>query len=306
MALKSEDRLPVEYRGFLYRKTSKALIINSTDFENAVKVMKEDNISNLEINSNFLRVHDLSFLNKFTFISGLSLISPLIKDISLIHLIPNLKVLNIEHRLSGKIDFKTFTNLTDCFFIWGIDGSETIFDCFSLQNLRIDNYNRFEVMELSNLITLKYLSLYHSSIANLSGIGKLKKLVKLDLTGCKFLEDIETVNELFELEELRLDECKNLVTIEPVQYLPKLKSLSFNNIGNLSSIKYLISLKKLEEIFFSDNTNILDGDLNSLQTLHRQGHLKKVIFKYRKHYTHKPQELGYKVPDVVANIFRKK
>lgn len=306
MTLKSEDRLPVDYKGFLYRKINNALILNSNDFDTAVKVMKADNIRHLEINSNFFKKKELSFLSEFNFIDGLSIISPSINDISPIHTLSNLKVLNIDHKLPGQINFQVFKNLEECFFTWGIQGCETIFNVLTLHKLRIDNYDKLEIIELSKLKKLNNLALYYSGIVNLLGISSLKKLIKLDLTGSKLLEDIGAVKELKGLEELRLDDCKNLSNLEPVKDLKKLKSLSFNNIGNLSSIKYLSSLNKLEEIIFSDNTNIEDGDLNSLQILYQKGNLKKSIFKSRMHYTHKPQDLGFKVPDAVANIFRKK
>ncbi|NGX84410.1 leucine-rich repeat protein [Aequorivita sp. KMM 9714] len=306
MNLKIEERLPIEYKGFLFRKSNNALILNSDDYNGAIQIMKKDSINNLEINSNFFKENHLDFLRKFDFIEGLTIISSIIKDISPIQILTNLKTLNIEHKLKGELDFQSFKNLQECSFVWGIRGSETIFDTLSLLKLRIDNYDKYEIIEISNLKKLHSLSLYYATIINLQGISRLKNLTKLDLTGCVYLEDIEKINELTSLRELRLDDCKNLTTLKPVNNLQKLQHLSFNNIGSLSSIVYLNSLSNLEEIFFSDNTNIKDGNLNNLEYLFQKAKLKKAIFKNRRHYTHKPQDLGFEVPDVVANIFRKK
>jgi hypothetical protein len=303
--LKSEDRIPIVYKGFLLRKKSNALLLNSNEFGKAAEIMQSDNINHLEVNPNFFEASDLNFLNRFSFITGLTLLNSTIKDISPIELLPDLKILNIEHKLQGYLDFGKFRNLEDCFFTWGLGGSETIFNANSLKSLRIDDYNKYELNEFSALKLLSSLSLYNAKIVNLQGLSSLN-LLKLDLTGCSNLEDIKELCFITNLKELRIDNCKNIASLEPIKFLSQLKSLSFNNIGNVLTIDFIKPLTHLEEIFFADDTNIVNGDLNNLQVLYKNGVLKKVIFLHRKHYSHNSQSLGYIIPTVVSDIFKKR
>lgn len=303
---KSEDRLPIDYKGFLFRKTTNALILNSTDFDKAIEIMNKDNIFHLEINPNFFNSYNLDFLSKFSFITGLTILGSSIEDISPIQSLVNLKSLNIEHKLQGELDFEGFINLEDCFFTWGLNGSKTIFNTSSLKKLRIDNYGNYELNEFSALKMLSSLSLYNAKIVNLLGLNNLNKLIKIDLTGCSALEDLGEIRNLTNLKELRLDGCKNLSSLEPIKYLSQLKSLSFNNIGNVASLDFVETLNQLEEIFFADDTNIVSGNLHALNGLYKKGSLKKAVFLHRKHYSHNSQSLGYKVPTVVSNIFKKR
>ncbi len=306
MEFTTEDRFPIDYKGFLFRKTTNALILNSDNFDAAIKIMKEDNIKHLEINSSFFKGKGLDFLMEFDFLNGLTIISSLIKDISPIQSLTNLEVLNIDDKLKGTLDFGNFKKLRECLFMWGIQGSDTIFKATSLQKLRIDNYTHNDSNEFSNFDQLTSLSLRYSKILDISSIIKLSNLRNLDLTGNKKLEDISMIIELSKLENLRLDDCKSLAHLEPINKLSELRMLSFNNTKMISSITHFTTLSKLEEIYFSDDTNIEDGDLKSLEYLVQKGNLKKVIFRNRRHYTHTPKDLGYKVPDIVANIFKQK
>lgn len=306
MSISTKDRFPINYKGFLYRKSNDSLIINSTDFDRAIKIMKNDNIRSLEINPNFFDGQDLSFLSKFNFVKELTILSDNVKDIAPVEALSNLSILNIENKLGGSIDFRVFQDLKECSFVWGIQGCETIFEVPSLTHLRIDNYNRFEIFEIQNLNLLCSLSLYYSKIVNLIGISNLDDLVNLNLTGCSCLEDISEINKLKELNALVLDNCQNLKNFEPIGQLEKLRSLSLNDVKDLPSINFLESLYNLEEIFFTGNTEVVDGDLNVLINLCQKGKLKKIIFKNRRFYTHKVENFGFKVPTVVSNIFRKK
>lgn len=306
MTAKLEDSFPVDFNGFLYRKGNNAFIINSREFDKAIKIMKENNLKHLEINSAFFNHENLSFISKFQFIEELSLVSPSVRNISPIQVLTELKGLNISFCLPGEIDFQIFENLERCSFTWGLVGSETIFNVPSLRKLRLDDYNKYEIIPISNLKELISLELINSKLLNLIGIINLEKLKELDLTGSKYLGEIKQIDHLQSLEELRIDECKKLSTLESIGALEALRSLSFSDFGELFSIKYLDALVNLEEIFFVGKTNILDGNLNSLKFLHQEKKLKTAYFRYRKHYSHKPEDLGYKVPDIVANIFRSK
>lgn len=298
MSNKPEDRLPKDYKGFLFRKLTGALIINSNNFDKVIEVMKMDNIKHLEVNPNFFKETDLSFLDKFSFLEELTILIKA-KDISPIHKLLNLKKLNIQLNVGGKIDFALFQHLESCFFHWGVNGSETIYQAENLNELRIDSYNKYELNELASLNKLVSLSLYGANIVSLQGIKGLTNLKKIDLTGSSNLEDITQLEELTQLSELRLDNCKKINSFEPIKKLRELKSICFNNIGNIPSIDFLSPLTKLSEVIFTENTNVIDGNLNVLGQLYKNDVLKTALFRIRKHYTHTPQDLGYKMPDFI-------
>lgn len=301
-----EKSLPKEYKGFFIRQSTKALILSSTDYSNASKIMKKDRINHLEINPNFYKLKDIGFLEYFDFIDQITILNPLIKDLTPVKYLNNLRKCHFEHKWNGFIDFQRFEKLEECSFKWGINGSETIFNCPSLTKLRIDNYTENDLNKFSVFKSLASLSLYFSNIENLLGIGNLKYLEILDLTGCSLLENIVHLKELKKLKMLTLDRCKRIKSLEPLLELDQLKLLSFNNIGKISTINYLAYLKNLQEVYFSEDTIIEDGDLNILFNLYNNGNLKRAIFKYRKHYSHRPEQIGYKEPDEVADVFKKK
>lgn len=300
------DHLPIEYKGFLYRKTSKALILNSTNFDKAVKIMKRNEIKNLEINSSFFSETALSFVDKFEFIEGISIISNKIENINPIHSLKNLKTLHIDYKLPSHINFEVFKNLEDVLFTWGMKGSESIFNVLSLKKLRIDNFNKTEIFEISNLHELRELELYNSSIINLNGIFQIANLRKLKLIRCRMLEDISSIHWLSNLEELNVDSCKKISSLDAIKTLRNLRVLSFGDVGLIPSIEFLRSLTKLEFAYFVGSTNIKDGNLNGLSWLLKNGSLQTASFIRRKHYTHKPEDLGDKVPEIVAKMFRKR
>lgn len=298
--------MPTKFKGFLIRETSNALIIEKNNYQDVIKFMNRHNIKHLEINPNYFKYNELDFLEEFLFLEELTILKKSIKDISPIQDLVNLKGINIEHKIKGRLNFELFTKLENCYFVWGIEGSETIFNSYSLKSLRIDNFNMSNLAEFYKLNQLVDFSICSGKISSLEGIQNLTKLAKVDLTGCSNLQTIDSIELLENLESLRLDFCKRVDDLEPIASLIKLKSLSLNSIGEVPTIEFFFGLSRLEELFFTDSTNILDGNLNVLRFLNEKRNLKKVIYKKRRHYSHKPEELGYKVPDVVMNIFKKR
>jgi hypothetical protein len=288
-----EDYFPINYKGFLYRKANKALILNSSNYEKAIQIMQKDNIGHLEINANYLTERDVSFVSRFQFISTISIVGNCPIDISPIQSLENIKEILIDHKLTGKLDFSKFRSLNSCYFNWGIKGSETIFECSSLQKLRIDNISEIGTHQFNNFASLRELTLFNSKINNLGDLNNLENLRKLDLTAARKLTNIEDIVSFKNIEELRLDDCKNLDQLDSLKSLKTLKILAFNNIGEVESISSFDNLINLSEIYFVESTNILDGDLSCLESLYKKGTLKTILFRPRKHYSHKPQDLGY-------------
>ncbi len=109
----------------------------------------------------------------------------------------------------------------------------------------------------SRFKNLEYLSLKNDHLTNLPvGLGNLKKLKVLDLSGNDFkilpqsFSSLENLTELFLNDEKKMDIDKGLLVIEN---LPNLKILHLEN-DNLKIIpKNLLHFKNLETLYLNNN-----------------------------------------------------
>lgn len=288
-----EDRLPQKYRGFLYRKSNNAFILNSNDLERAKQIMLQDNLNHLEINPNFFRNNDLSFLKEFTFITELSIIGLDIIDIKEIECLTSLKKLYLAHKFKGTLDFTVFNNLEECVFTWGIKGSESIYDANLLKELTIYSYSNTDFTKFDKLQALENLELLHSKIDNLKGIENLKELNRLSIVGAKNLENLNGIENLFKLEFLKIDRCKKINDLSILSKLKNLKKIHANDGLQINNLDFINNLDNLEEFLFAGNTKILDNDLSPLVNSFDHKKLKWILFMDRKVYSHNNNRLGY-------------
>lgn len=297
------DRFPQPYKGFYFRKSDGAFILNSDDLGKAVEIMNHDKLKKLEINPNYFNQSDLSFLSKFSFIEELSILISSFTGISQITNLKNLKKIFIQHKYKEEINFSTFHQLEELSVVWGL-GCDSIFRCENLKELAIHKYPKYELMEFYRLDKLNSLRLVDGKMISLKGIENLTHLKKLELFYCYELENLNEIEKLNMLERFDIESCPLIKNLEKLSEAVSLKSLNFRIKGSIETIKYFKTLINLEEISFSD-TNISDGDLNVLAYLMKKGKLNVARFKKRKHYTHTPEELGYEIPTDIAKIFKK-
>lgn len=186
----------------------------------------------------------------------------------------------------AKLDFSVFKKLKKCYFEW-LKGSDSIFDCLSLENLGLYGYNGKSFENISKLTNLKRLSITHNrTLTDLSGIGKLTQLEDLRLRGMTKLESVEEIAQLQSLKFLWISTCKKLQNIDFIAHLPNLIKVRLDNLGDIASLEPLLQCRKLEYLNFTDGTTIVDGDLSVLE---RMPSLKKIYFINRRHYSHKQE-----------------
>lgn len=289
-----ENRFPVNYKGFMYRKSNKAFILNSNDFAQAKKIMLEDKLFHLEINPNYFNNSDLTFLKEFDFITEFSILNKNITDISQIECLKNIEILYIENIVKGKIDFSNFKKLKECEFTWGIKGGESILNQTDLKKLTIYKFNEFDLLKLKNLINLNELSLINSKIESLLGIEYLSAIRKFDITGATKLISLKGIDSLDNLEFLNIDRCKLINDLSILGNLNNLIKIHANDGLLINDLNFIERLNNLEEFLFIGNTRIINGNLTPLMNKFNEHKLKWAIFVDRKNYSHNSEQLGYR------------
>ena len=288
-----EDRLPQSYKGFMYRKSNNAFILNSDDFENAKKIMLQDNLCHLEINPNYFKNNDLSFLKDFSFITEFSILGLNINNINVIESLTNLKKLYIAHKFKGSIDFTVFKNLNECIFTWGIKGCETIFETTKLNFLTIYSFGLEDFSKFYKLFNLEKLSLLNPKINSLNSIENVPYLKELVIIGAKNLDNLKNLDKLQNLEILRIDRCQKIHDLSILGNLKKLRKITANDGLQIKCLDFIDELDNLEEFVFAGNTKVVNGDLSPLARSFDNRKLKRIMFMDRKYYTHKRSCLGY-------------
>jgi Leucine-rich repeat (LRR) protein len=120
--------------------------------------------------------------------------------------------------------------------------------CPNLQHLKIKSCNDLvEVGELpSTLVTLEFSSC--CALKKIEGLWGLANLRQLDISGCKEVEELPSLETLESLEEFRASECVKLKSIRGLAQLTKLRMLDLkesNDIEERPGVEKLRSLQKL-------------------------------------------------------------
>ncbi len=253
------------------------------------RYMLENDVKELVVNYAWgWKGTDLSFLADLEFLEDFVIKDWRIKDISPIHSLPNLRNLSMSTICKTAIDFTCFSRLEYCFLTWS-PKRNSIFECVSLKNMFIQQYKGKDTGPFANLINLKKLTIVNSPVYELQGLSNLDKLRILELHYLRKLPSLSGLETLSKLASLRVGTCRKIERIDEIDSLASLKILSITNLGEIESLVPIANLRNIRELFFAQSTNILDGDLNVIETLPK---LKRVGFQNRKHYSHRREEFA--------------
>ena len=126
---------------------------------------------------------------------------------------------------------------------------------------------------LAKLFALRSLAVNHWSSEDLSSIGEITQLTKLDLGENEQYEDIEFIANLHNLEELNLEDGQ-FDDLTPLSSLKNLRVLNLTNCDEVTDCSALGSVVSLEELRLN-STGIEDisalATLNKLQLLDLRG-----------------------------------
>lgn len=181
----------------------------SDDIENH---MRENNIYALRLTDSFgLKMHDISFLHKLSFLQSLELYCWEAKGIKVIESLPQLEVLGLQCNSAQKIDFSTFSKLRVALVTWS-KGLGSLLELTSIEKLNIQNYPHNNLEPISSMASLRQLYLTSRKLGSLKGIEQLSSLELLDLYNCPLLTSLTGTEHCPKLKKIEIEACNRIST----------------------------------------------------------------------------------------------
>jgi len=231
----------------------------------------------------------LDFLGELSQLKKLKVILSEVETLSPINELHNLEYLSIQAPCKPNLNFNNFPRLTTCRLI-DLDPNESLYGCKSLRQLSIHSYSAKSFEPITRLTGLLSLRLNRNNkIEVLENVAQLQCLKSIELSHFTKLASIEGLEALLLLERIEFSSCKRIERIDAVKALARLREIRLLNMGKIESLRPLESCKNLEILDFSDETNIVDGNINLAITLPK---LRKVFFMDRRHYSHSREAVG--------------
>ncbi|MDH3257337.1 MAG: hypothetical protein OEM27_06950 [Nitrospinota bacterium] len=217
------------------------------------------------------KISNTKFLKDLNFLKGITIvgIGDPVKEVSGIHYLSKLKLLNIQTYCNTKIDFSSFPKLEICVLEWK-PKSESLFECANLKRLWVNSLKKKDTEDFLSLVNLEWLSFGNGPVGNLKGLRNLSKLKHLELFRLRKLSSLDGIEKLKNLKRLEIHTCKYFKTINKLKSLTNLRVLWLINCGGIESLKPLSKLHNLKEYLMYESTNILDGDLTPISKIGNQ------------------------------------
>jgi Leucine-rich repeat (LRR) protein len=232
---------------------------------------------------------DLSFLFLFPELLAIKIIGTTTKSVSPIHLLHNLRSLDVLTHCKTELRFGEFPHLVKCGLEWRSKAT-SLFDRISLRKLFLKGFSGSDTESFGRLRNLESLDILGSPISSLEGLGPLTKLRSLRLGDMRKLATLSGIEKLIGLEKLEINTCRKIKSIDEIAPLVNLRELYLDNMGDIRSLKPLGSLRQLRRLGFAESTNVVDGDLSPLLCL---PHLEMVAFRNRRHYSQRREDFDH-------------
>lgn len=230
---------------------------------------------------------DLRFLSRLGWLKAFTILDWKIQDVSPIHSLTELLMLEVSTYCKTPIHFGSFPKLEECRLSWRA-GADSVFSCGTLRRFVVSEYGERSTTSFTGLQQLESLSIVGGEVERLDGLGSLRRLRFLGLYNLRRLRSLAGIEKLSQLEGLEINECPLLHRIDEIGQLKNLRRLELNENGKIETLKPLEQLRELREVFFYGSTSIADGNLTPLSVL---PHLEKTSFQNRRHYTHTREAL---------------
>lgn len=265
------------------------LLIESDKIIETVNYIKENNVRNIELNSQYgYKIKNISFLVELKdYIYGLNVIDGDIDLSGLEHLI-NLKRLNISDEGCLSIDFVNFKYLERCSVLWHRNITFN-FNSNNLKELVIKkcNFNdKANLKQINSLLNIEKLSLIQCKFEDIEFLEFLKRLVEIEVYYTPKLKDIQGLRFCSKtLNKVVFDNCKSIVDYKILSCLHKLNYLEISDSGKIESLNFIKEIKTLKHFSFV-GTDVLDGNISYCLGIDYIG------FNNKKKYTHKMEDFN--------------
>jgi len=264
-------------------------VLTSAWSEAIGRYLQEKAVAEIELNhAKGWRGDTLAFLSAFPRLRSLKIIDLTISSVEPIHVLRELRALEVITYCKTELQFAAFPYLEECALEWRPKAT-SLFDCGTLKKLFVNRYSGKDVEPFGRLKRLVSLAILNAPVETLHGLLKLSDLRSLRLGNLKRLTSLAGIEGLAALEELEIHTCRAVTSIDEVSHLLRLRKLHLNNDGAIASLKPLENFDGLESVLFYESTNIVDGDLAPLM---RQKNLARVSFQNRRHYSHQREDFG--------------
>ncbi|WMW80828.1 hypothetical protein RF679_00770 [Undibacterium cyanobacteriorum] len=132
--------------------------------------------------------------------------------------------------------------------------------CLLLESFHVSRFSNL-VASIPNLAKLKRIVLIQPNLSSLNGIESAKRLVDLELTMAKKLENIDALNSCAPtLLKLKLDGCRKIRSYDAIEKLVNLSYLILSGSADLVSISFIEKMPKLVTLSIYE-TKLLDNNL---------------------------------------------
>ena len=222
------------------------------------------------------KISDLTGLQNCKNLKHLNLsYNPNISDLSAISSLQNLSFLDLQG-ITSLVDITFLSNLVKLTELYigyervKLEDISPLSNLTSLKKLSIWHADVLDISKLSTLINLEYLTIAHNHkpITDITFLQNLPNLKHLDLRGWNrpALKEVSPIKDLDNLEYLNLG--GNLITdISPLSNLVNLVHLNLNGNGDLSNISPLENLSKLTKLYLYSNSIVDITPLSKLTNL---------------------------------------
>lgn len=226
---------------------------------------------------------DITFLQQHKYIKGIVIPEGEKIDISGIENLKELEYISISGNIQP-IDYSVFPKLEQIRGDWHpkVIISEK---CSKLKHLYFRHYKprSKDLTELPSLTNLEFLGIIQSPIESTKGVGKFKKLKRINLA---YLPKLTTLCDMENLpiEVAEVQNCKQLRNLEHFGVAKTLKKLICDKCGAIKSIKFIRKLKGLDHFAFLD-MDVLDGDMSPCLSV------SYTVFTNKKHFSHTVRQI---------------
>ena len=266
----------------------KRFILDGKWSDDLPRLFIEEGIEELVVGELRGAVRDsIDFLAQVPWMKSFMLSDLLIKDISGVHFLTELRSLDMSDYSGKPIDFSHFPYLDQCYLEFN-KGRASVGRCQSLRDLSLQHYCYRDLSPLTSLSNLTSLWFSQGSLGDVSEIGAFPELRTLSLLLLRNLKDFSPIAGLKELTELNLQCSKGIDKLDSLATMGALRSLNLVDCGDIESLAPLEACPKLESLCFGGDTKILDGDITPVL---RIPNLKSVLFANRRSYNLKRQDM---------------